>query len=52
MSELEVHSIGSGSSGNAMLLKTPSSSLLIDAGVGIRKLTEALKSRRVNGAKS
>ena len=49
MSDLEVHSIGSGSCGNAMLLKTRSSSLLIDAGVGIRRLTEALKNRSVNG---
>lgn len=49
MPDLEVHSIGSGSSGNAILLKTQSSSLLIDAGVGIRKLTEALKNRNVSG---
>ena len=49
MSDLEVHSIGSGSCGNAMLLKTQSSSLLIDAGVGIRRLTEALKNRSVKG---
>jgi phosphoribosyl 1,2-cyclic phosphodiesterase len=47
MSHVEVHSLGSGSSGNSMLIKSDSGSLLIDAGVGIRRLSAALHNRNV-----
>jgi phosphoribosyl 1,2-cyclic phosphodiesterase len=39
---LEVTSIGSGSSGNALLVRTASAVLLVDCGVGVRKITRAL----------
>jgi phosphoribosyl 1,2-cyclic phosphodiesterase len=39
---LEVTSIGSGSSGNALLLRTVGAVLLVDCGVGIRRLVCAL----------
>ena len=39
---LEVTSIGSGSSGNALLLRTAGTVLLVDCGVGIRRLLRAL----------
>jgi len=39
---LEVHSLASGSSGNVILIKDDSAAVLIDAGVGIRRLTESL----------
>ncbi len=35
-------SLGSGSSGNALLVQTPTATLLVDCGVGVRKLTNAL----------
>ncbi|MFT4040770.1 MAG: MBL fold metallo-hydrolase [Thermomicrobiales bacterium] len=35
-------SLGSGSSGNALLVQTPRATLLVDCGVGVRKLTAAL----------
>jgi phosphoribosyl 1,2-cyclic phosphodiesterase len=38
---LEVTSIGSGSSGNALLLRTAGAVLLVDCGVGIRRLLRA-----------
>jgi phosphoribosyl 1,2-cyclic phosphodiesterase len=42
---LEVLSLGSGSCGNALLLRTPEMTLLIDCGVGIRRLSHALLAR-------
>ncbi len=39
---LEVYSIASGSSGNSILVRDDSTSLLIDAGIGIRKLSAYL----------
>jgi phosphoribosyl 1,2-cyclic phosphodiesterase len=41
---LEVVSIGSGSCGNALLICTGGATLLVDCGVGIRRLTAALDS--------
>ena len=35
-------SLGSGSSGNALLVQTPTATLLVDCGVGVRKMTSAL----------
>lgn len=37
-----VTSLGSGSSGNALLVQTGSATVLVDCGVGVRKLTHAL----------
>ena len=37
-----VTSLGSGSSGNALLLQTPTATVLVDCGVGVRKMTNAL----------
>jgi phosphoribosyl 1,2-cyclic phosphodiesterase len=37
-----VTSLGSGSSGNALLVQTASATILVDCGVGVRKLTTAL----------
>lgn len=39
---LEVTSLGSGSSGNALLIRTAETTLLIDCGVGVRRLSPAL----------
>lgn len=39
---MRVTSLGSGSSGNALLVQTPRATLLVDCGVGVRKLTAAL----------
>ena len=39
---LEVTSLGSGSSGNALLIRTEGTTLLVDCGVGARRLTPAL----------
>ena len=39
---VSVTSLGSGSSGNALLVQTPTTTLLVDCGVGVRKLTNAL----------
>lgn len=39
---LEVISLGSGSCGNALLVRTPGAALLIDCGVGIRRLSREL----------
>ncbi|MEN6371786.1 MAG: MBL fold metallo-hydrolase [Armatimonadota bacterium] len=47
---LTVHSLASGSSGNSMLIKGGNTSILIDAGIGIRKLTAALDSAGVEPA--
>lgn len=41
---VEVHSLASGSSGNAILVRDDSAAVLIDAGIGIRRLTAALHS--------
>ena len=41
---LEVVSVGSGSCGNALLLRTATTTLLIDCGVGIRRLNGVLDS--------
>lgn len=40
---LEVTSLGSGSSGNALLIRTDTVTLLADCGVGVRRLTPALR---------
>lgn len=37
-----VTSLGSGSSGNALLVQTPTATVLVDCGIGVRKLTGAL----------
>lgn len=42
---LEVMSLGSGSCGNALLLRTPGMTLLVDCGVGVRRLSRALLAR-------
>jgi phosphoribosyl 1,2-cyclic phosphodiesterase len=42
---LEVTSLGSGSCGNALLVRTASAVLLVDCGVGIRRLATALAER-------
>lgn len=39
---LAVTSLGSGSSGNALLVRTPGAVLLVDCGVGVRRLLRAL----------
>ena len=36
-------SLGSGSSGNALLVQTESATILVDCGVGVRKMTAALE---------
>ena len=41
---LEVTSLGSGSSGNAVLIRTQKSTLLVDSGIGVRRLVQALAS--------
>jgi phosphoribosyl 1,2-cyclic phosphodiesterase len=39
---ITVTSLGSGSSGNAILVQTPAATILVDCGIGVRKLTNAL----------
>lgn len=39
---LEVTSLGSGSSGNALLIRTAGKALLVDCGVGVKRMTSAL----------
>ena len=39
---LEVTSLGSGSSGNSLLIRTSQATLLVDCGVGVRRLNTAL----------
>jgi phosphoribosyl 1,2-cyclic phosphodiesterase len=46
--ELEVTSIGSGSCGNALLVRTRAATLLVDCGVGIRRFAPALQARGVD----
>lgn len=45
-----VHSLASGSSGNAILVKDDSAAILIDAGVGIRRLAASLAQVETNPA--
>ncbi len=45
-----VHSLASGSSGNSILVTHGRTSILIDAGIGIRKLTAALLAAHINPA--
>ncbi|MCE5323214.1 MBL fold metallo-hydrolase [bacterium] len=47
---LTVHSLASGSSGNSFLIKDGDTAILVDAGVGIRRLTAALMQAQVNPA--
>lgn len=47
---LTVHSLASGSSGNSILVNDGKTAVLIDAGIGIRKLTAALMQARINPA--
>jgi len=44
---LEVHALASGSSGNSFLIKSGTTNILIDAGVGVRTLAPALARRGV-----
>ena len=46
-SKVEVHALASGSSGNATLITSGGVSILIDAGLGIRKLTSVLNNRGI-----
>lgn len=43
MNDLMVHALASGSSGNATLVRSGPTALLIDAGIGLRKLAAALE---------
>lgn len=43
MNDFEVHALASGSSGNATLVRAGASAILIDAGIGMRKLAAALQ---------
>jgi phosphoribosyl 1,2-cyclic phosphodiesterase len=45
---LEVISLGSGSSGNSLLIRTEDTCLLLDCGVGARRMTSALAALRVS----
>lgn len=47
---LAVHSLASGSSGNSILVKSGDTAILIDAGIGIRRLVPALATAQVNPA--
>jgi phosphoribosyl 1,2-cyclic phosphodiesterase len=42
MNNVTVTSLGSGSSGNALLVQTPTTTVLVDCGIGVRKMTSAL----------
>jgi phosphoribosyl 1,2-cyclic phosphodiesterase len=44
---LTVTSLGSGSAGNALLLRTAGTALLVDCGIGVRRLLPALQSFRL-----
>ncbi len=46
--QLEVHSLSSGSSGNAILVRYGETSVLIDAGIGMRKLCSMMSLRGVS----
>lgn len=45
--ELRIHSLASGSSGNSMLVQSGDVSILIDAGIGIRRLSTHIAKRDV-----
>jgi len=45
---LSVHALASGSSGNAILLKCDGAGILIDAGLGVRRLAAALAEAEMN----
>lgn len=45
---LAVTSLGSGSSGNALLVRTESSTLLVDCGVGIRRMARLLAAHKLD----
>ena len=45
--EIVVCCLASGSSGNALLVQAGDAALLIDAGLGVRTLTTALKARGI-----
>ncbi len=47
---MEFLSFGSGSSGNCYLLRTPNTSILLDAGIGIRALTRHMRDHGVSFA--
>jgi phosphoribosyl 1,2-cyclic phosphodiesterase len=47
---ITVHSLASGSSGNSILITDGKTTILIDAGIGIRKLTAALLGAGINPA--
>lgn len=47
---LSVHCLASGSSGNCILVRDGSSSVLIDAGIGIRRIVAGLVAARMNPA--
>jgi len=47
---LQAYSLASGSSGNAILVRDDNSAVLIDAGIGIRRLTAALLQAQLNPA--
>lgn len=44
MSNFKVHSLASGSTGNATLVQMNDTNILVDAGISCRKITESLKS--------
>lgn len=50
ISSVEVHSLASGSSGNAMLVRAGDTNLLIDAGLPVRTLANALLNRGVGAS--
>lgn len=45
---LAVTSLGSGSSGNALLVRTETSTLLVDCGVGVRRMTRVLAAHNLD----
>ena len=45
---LAVTSLGSGSSGNSLLVRTESATLLVDCGVGVRRMARVLASQRLD----
>lgn len=47
MNDFAVHALASGSSGNATLVRSGPTSILIDAGIGLRKLAAALEPHRL-----
>lgn len=47
---ITVHSLASGSSGNSILIRDDNTSILIDAGIGIRKIAAGLEQAKVDPA--